>query len=953
MEKTYKPEKIEQIIYQIWEEKGYFKANYNTFKTAYSIMIPPPNITGNLHMGHAFQTTIMDTLIRFERMKGKNVLWQVGSDHAGIATQMIVERNIEKEGKTKHCFGRDGFIDKIWEWKRKSGGNITQQLRRLGASVDWDRERFTMDDGFSSATQEAFIRLYEENLLYRSKSLVNWDPKLCTAISDLEVENKNMKGYMYYLRYPLFNGAKTLDNKNYIVVATTRPETILGDTAIAINPKDSRYNSLIGKRVLLPVVNRLIPIIGDTHANAEKGTGCVKITPAHDFDDYEVGKRHNLPMINILTYNATICDSAEIFTTNGEKSNIYSTKLPKKYHGMDRFVARKNIIAEFKNLGMLDKIKEHYLTLPYGDRSAVIIEPRLTDQWYIRTKLLSEPAIKAVKNKKIQFIPKQYENMYFSWMHNVQDWCISRQLWWGHRIPVWYDKEGRIYVGRSEKEVRRKNNIAPSISLNQDSDVLDTWFSSALWTFATQGWPDNTKALKIFHPSNVLVSGFDIIFFWVARMIMMTMHFIKDQDKKPQIPFKKVYMTGLLRDENGNKMSKSKGNIIDPIDIIDGIDLESLVKKRCNDMMQPKLAKKIEENTRTNFKNGIKPYGTDALRFTLAAMASTGRDINWNIKRLEGYRNFCNKLWNASRYVLMNTQHQDCGSESTMQLVYSLTDKWIQSQFELTVQKINAYLNNYRLDMAAKAIYEFIWNQFCDWYLELTKPILHKGTEIQQRATRNTLITVLEKTLRLAHPIIPYITESIWQNVKPLLKEIKGDTIMLQSFPQYNRTNFNQSALNNIEWVKMFITSVRNLRSEYNIAPAKPLSVMLILNKQCSIDFETNREILISLAKLDHIKLVTKMDQLPPCATVLIDKAELLIPMTGLINTRLELNRLENETRRIQNEIKRVLNKLNNENFVSRAPKKIVEKEQKKLESYREKLMKLEKQKTTVKSIVK
>lgn len=950
MEKTYNPQSIEQALYQTWEEKGYFKPHGDTSKEAYSIMIPPPNVTGSLHMGHAFQDTIMDTLIRAERMKGKNTLWQVGTDHAGIATQMVVERKIAaEEGKTKHDYGREAFIDKIWEWKAESGGTITKQLRRLGASVDWDRERFTMDDGLSTATQEVFVRLFEEDLIYRGKRLVNWDPKLHTAISDLEVESKDKKGFMWHFRYPLANGVKTADGKDYIVVATTRPETMLGDTGVAVNPEDPRYKDLIGQHIELPIVGRLIPIVGDEHADMDKGTGCVKITPAHDFNDYEVGKRHSLPMINILTFNADIRETAEVFTTNGEESDVYSAELPAKYHGMERFAARKAIVAEFDELGLLEEIKDHDLTVPYGDRGGVVIEPMLTDQWYVRTAPLAAPAVKAVEDGQIKFVPKQYENMYFSWMRDVQDWCISRQLWWGHRIPAWYDNSGKVYVGRSEEEVREKNNLAPVVVLRQDDDVLDTWFSSALWTFGTQGWPENTDALKTFHPSEVLVSGFDIIFFWVARMIMMTMHFVKDEEGNAQVPFKTVYMTGLIRDENGDKMSKSKGNVLDPIDMIDGIGLEELVEKRCGNMMQPQLAKKIEKATRKTFEGGIEPYGTDALRFTLAAMASTGRDINWDMKRLEGYRNFCNKLWNASRYVLMNTEEHDCGMAEGAELEFSLADQWITSQFEVAAKEFNAHLDNYRLDMAANTLYEFIWNQFCDWYLELTKPVLWKGTEAQQRATRYTLITVLEKTLRLAHPILPYITESIWQSVKPLVDGVEGETIMTQALPQFNEENFNADVVADLEWVKAFITSIRNLRAEYDIAPSKGLDVMIkVADEKDAARIKANEIVLTSLAKLDSIKVLSDNEETPACATSLVGKSELMIPMAGLIDKDAELARLDKEVAKIQGEIKRIEGKLGNEGFVAKAPEVVIAKEREKLDGYNETLVKLEAQKETI-----
>ncbi|KNA45171.1 valine--tRNA ligase [Vibrio cholerae] len=950
MEKTYNPTSIEQDLYKTWEEQGYFKPHGDTSKDAYSIMIPPPNVTGSLHMGHAFQDTIMDTLIRCQRMKGKNTLWQVGTDHAGIATQMVVERKIAaEEGKTKHDYGRDAFIDKIWEWKAESGGTITKQLRRLGASVDWDRERFTMDDGFYKAVQEVFVRLYKDDLIYRGKRLVNWDPKLHTAISDLEVENKETKGHMWHFRYPLADGVKTADGKDYIVVATTRPETMLGDTGVAVNPEDPRYKDLIGKEIILPIVGRRIPIVGDEHADMEKGTGCVKITPAHDFNDYEVGKRHNLPMINIFTFDANIRDVAEVFNTKGEASDVYSGELPAKYQGMERFAARKAIVAEFEQLGLLQEIKDHDLTVPYGDRGGVVIEPMLTDQWYVRAGILAKPAVEAVENGDIQFVPKQYENMYFSWMRDIQDWCISRQLWWGHRIPAWYDEQGNVFVGRNEAEVRAENNIAADVALRQDDDVLDTWFSSALWTFGTLGWPEKTPELKVFHPTDVLVTGFDIIFFWVARMIMMTMHFCKDEDGKAQVPFKTVYVTGLIRDENGDKMSKSKGNVLDPIDMIDGIDLESLVAKRTGNMMQPQLAAKIEKNTRKTFENGIEAYGTDSLRFTLAAMASTGRDINWDMKRLEGYRNFCNKLWNASRYVLMNTEEQDCGFAAGAELEYSLADKWIESQFELAAKEFNGHIDNFRLDMAANTLYEFIWNQFCDWYLELTKPVLWKGTEAQQRATRRTLITVLEKTLRLAHPVIPYITETIWQSVKPLVDGVEGDTIMLQALPQYDATNFNQEALDDIEWVKAFITSIRNLRAEYDINPGKPLEVMLkAANEQDAARIEANKPVLVSLAKLESIRVLADGEATPACATALVGKSELMIPMAGLIDKDAELDRLAKEIAKTQGEIARIEGKLGNEGFVAKAPEAVITKEREKLAGYQEALVKLEQQKATI-----
>ncbi|WKZ91945.1 valine--tRNA ligase [Chimaeribacter arupi] len=948
MEKTYNPQDIEQPLYEHWEQQGYFKPNGDESQESYCIMIPPPNVTGSLHMGHAFQQTIMDTMIRYQRMQGKNTLWQAGTDHAGIATQMVVERKIAaEEGKTRHDYGRDAFIDKIWQWKAESGGTITRQMRRLGDSVDWERERFTMDENLSLAVKEVFVRLYKEDLIYRGKRLVNWDPKLRTAISDLEVENRESKGSMWHLRYPLADGAKTAEGKDYLVVATTRPETVLGDTGVAVNPEDPRYKDLIGKEIILPLVGRRIPIVGDEHADMEKGTGCVKITPAHDFNDYEVGKRHGLPMINILTFDGDVRSVAEVFDTNGRESSEWSNAIPAEFQGLERFAARKAVVAAFDAQGLLDEIKPHDLTVPYGDRGGVVIEPMLTDQWYVRTAPLAKVAVEAVEQGEIQFVPKQYENMYFSWMRDIQDWCISRQLWWGHRIPAWYDEAGNVYVGRDEEEVRRENNLDATVALSQDEDVLDTWFSSGLWTFSTLGWPDQTADLKAFHPSSVVVSGFDIIFFWIARMIMMTMHFVKDENGKPQVPFHTVYMTGLIRDDEGQKMSKSKGNVIDPLDMIDGISLEDLLEKRTGNMMQPQLAEKIRKRTEKQFPNGIEPHGTDALRFTLAALASTGRDINWDMKRLEGYRNFCNKLWNASRFVLMNTEDQDCGQNGgEMQL--SLADRWILAEFNQTVKAYREALDSYRFDLAAGILYEFTWNQFCDWYLELAKPVMNGGTEAELRGTRHTLVTVLEALLRLAHPIIPFITETIWQRVKTL-KGITADTIMLQPFPTYDAEQVDAQALADLEWIKQAIIAVRNIRAEMNIAPGKPLDVLLRgadANAQRRVT--ENLSFIKSLARLDSITLLADGDKGPVSVTKLVEGAELLIPMAGLVDKAAELDRLAKEVAKLDAEVSRIEAKLSNEGFVARAPEAVVAKERERLDACAQAKVKLLEQQATI-----
>ena len=950
MDKTFNPQNIERDIYQKWEDSGQFKPSGEG--ESYSIMIPPPNVTGSLHMGHAFQQTIMDALTRYKRMSGNNTLWQVGTDHAGIATQMVVERKLAAEnGPTRKELGRDAFIDKIWEWKAESGNTITNQMRRLGASVDWERERFTMDKGLSNAVNEVFVRLHSEDLIYRGKRLVNWDPKLHTAISDLEVESKDKKGHMWHFRYPLADGAKTTDGKDYLVVATTRPETVLGDTGVAVNPEDPRYKDLIGKFIDLPLVNRRIPIVGDEHADIEKGTGCVKITPAHDFNDYEVGKRHQLPMINILNFSGEIRQQAEIFDTNGEATDAVNSAIPEEFQNLDRFAARKAIVAKFDEIDFLEKVKDHDLTVPYGDRSGVVIEPMLTDQWYVRAAPLAKVAADAVTNGEIEFVPKQYENMYFSWMNDIQDWCISRQLWWGHRIPAWYDEQGNVYVGRNEAQARAENDLGADVLLRQDDDVLDTWFSSALWTFSTLGWPENTEDLKTFHPSDVLVTGFDIIFFWVARMIMMTMHFIKDENGKPQVPFKTVYVTGLIRDDDGHKMSKSKGNVIDPLDMIDGISLEDLLEKRTGNMMQPKMAEKIKKQTAKQFPDGIESHGTDALRFTLAAVASTGRDISWDMKRLEGYRNFCNKLWNASNFVLMNTQEYDCGFNSDSSMTFSLADKWIMGQYQNTIKAYRDAMDTYRFDIAAHTLYEFTWDQFCGWYIELTKPILLQGTDEQQRGTRHTLVTVLESLLRLMHPIMPFITETIWQNVSPIAN-CHSATIMNQVYPEYDVAKVDATAMADLEWVKGFVLSIRSIRGEMDISPNKPLSVLLRNASPEDIRrLEENVIFLHSIAKLESVTTLSKEDISPACATSLLGSLEIMIPMAGLIDKDAELARITRALDKLEKDYARTQGKLTNEKFVSNAPDVVIEKEKAKLADFTMQMGKLHEQRSTIASL--
>ena len=922
MDKTFQPANIETRWYDEWEAKGYFAPQGG--EQAYSIMIPPPNVTGSLHMGHGFQEAIMDALIRYHRMSGFNTLWQVGTDHAGIATQMVVERQLEAQGVSRHELGREKFIEKVWEWKEESGGTITQQLRRLGSSLDWSRERFTMDPGLSAAVQEVFIQLYREGLIYRGQRLVNWDPALHTAISDLEVESEEEDGFLWHFRYPLANG------EGHLTVATTRPETMLGDTAVAVHPDDARYQHLIGQMIELPLTGRQIPIIADAYVDQEFGTGCVKITPAHDFNDYEMGKRHNLPLINIFDDDAAIGPAA-----------------PEAYRKMDRFDARKQVVADLEALGLLEKVDDHKLKVPRGDRSRVVIEPYLTNQWYVDAKTLAKPAIEAVEQGDIAFVPKQWENTYFAWMRDIQDWCISRQLWWGHRIPAWYDDEGNFYVGENEQAVRKENALDDALALRQDEDVLDTWFSSALWTFSTLGWPDETEDLATFHPSSVLVTGFDIIFFWVARMIMMTLHLRKE------VPFHTVYVHGLVRDGEGQKMSKSKGNVIDPIDLIDGIELPALVAKRTAGMMQPKLAKKVEKATLKQFPDGIDAYGTDALRFTYYSLASTGRDIKFDIGRIEGYKNFCNKIWNATRYVLMNCENEDCAVEAEAEIDLSLADRWIISKLQETEDHVARAIANYRFDHASQALYEFVWNEYCDWYLELSKPVLwdDNASVEAKRGTRRTLIRVLETCLRLLHPFMPFITEEIWQSVAPLAGK-SGDTIMLQPYPVSDHKAMDKAANADIEWLKDVIVGIRNIRGEMNISPATELTVLLKNgSEQDKTRLEANRQFLTKLAKLSKINWLEASEEAPVAATALVGDLEILVPMAGLIDKDAELARLAKETDKVEKDLSRLTGKLNNASFVEKAPAEVVAKEREKMQALEQALSKLQDQEQRIRNM--
>ena len=897
MEKTYNPELIEQKYRELWEKGDLFSSNTNSSsKEAFSIVLPPPNVTGSLHMGHAFQHTIMDVYTRYNRSKGNQTLWQPGTDHAGIATQMVVERQLSMDNISRHDLGREKFTEKVWDWKSQSGGTITSQMRRLGTSVDWDRERFTMDESLSQAVRKVFIELYNEGLIYRGKRLVNWDPVLLTAVSDLEVISKEESGYLWHIKY------QVVDSEEILVVATTRPETMLGDSAVAVHPDDERYQHLIGKSINLPLSNRQIPIIADDYVDMEFGTGCVKITPAHDFNDYEIGQRHNLEVINILTDDAKINSNA-----------------PVQYQDLDRFEARKIIIADLEKQNLIEKIDPHILMVPRGDRTNSIIEPYMTDQWFVKVKPLAEPAIEAVKNGSIRFVPENWEKTYFNWMENIEDWCISRQIWWGHRIPAWYDKEGNYYVADSLEEAQIQAGIG--VKLTQDEDVLDTWFSSALWPFSTLGWPEKTPELSRFYPTSVLVTGFDIIFFWVARMIMFGLKFAND------VPFRDIYITGLIKDGNGQKMSKSKGNVLDPIDLIDGINLEDLLEKRTQGMMQPKLAEKIKKQTQKEFPNGIPSFGTDAIRFTFTALASFGRDIKFDLKRVEGYRNFCNKLWNASRFVLMNLESKKINIQAEL----SSQDRWILSRLQHVKIEVQKHLSDYRLDLMSQTLYEFVWHDYCDWYLELSKPLLEDNQT--REGCESTLIKVLTETLVLLHPIIPFITEEIFEQSQKILSK-SHDKLISQPFPEPENHLIDDDSEKEIDWLKSFILGIRKIRGEMNIPPGKPLPCYIKnYSGQDKVYIERSKSILSTIAKLDSINLLSKSDEEDESAIALVGEMKILIPLAGLIDKGAEQDRLNKEIEKLIKLKSQFSAKLSNEKFVKGAPEAVVNNEKEKLAS--------------------
>ncbi len=916
--KSFEPADIERRWYQTWEDSGYFAAGDDAAKDeAFCILLPPPNVTGTLHMGHGFNQTLMDALTRYHRMRGANTLWQPGTDHAGIATQIVVERQLERDGISRHDLGREKFLEKVWEWKAYSGGTITQQMRRLGSSCDWTRERFTMDAGLSKTVTESFVRLYNEGLIYRGKRLVNWDPKLNTAVSDLEVLSEEEDGFLWHIRYPLADGSGSL------TVATTRPETMLGDTAVMVHPEDPRYQHLIGKMVKLPLTDREIPIIADSYVDLEFGTGCVKVTPAHDFNDYAVGQRHNLPLISILTLDAKINDHA-----------------PEKYRGLDRFEARKAIVADLEALGILEKTDKHKLKVPRGDRTGVVIEPMLTDQWFVAMskpgadgKSITQKALDVVANGEVRFHPENWVNTYNQWLNNIQDWCISRQLWWGHQIPAWYSDSGKVYVAHDEAEAKAQAEAAGDTgTLRRDEDVLDTWYSSALWPFSTldwtPDWPNTPNAmLERYLPTSVLVTGFDIIFFWVARMVMMTQHLTG------RIPFKDVYVHGLIRDAKGQKMSKSKGNVLDPIDLIDGITLDELIKKRTFGLMNPKQAQSIEKETRKEFPDGIPSFGTDALRFTFTSLASPGRDIKFDLSRCEGYRNFCNKLWNATRFVLMNTEEQDCGIEATdADLKFSAADRWIVSLLQRAETEIAQQLGEYRFDLAAQALYHLVWDEYCDWYLEIAKTQIQTGTAEEQRATRRTLLRVLETILRLAHPFIPFITEELWQTIAPMAGRKTGDTILLAAYPVADSTRIDTAAESQIERLKALVSSCRNLRGEMSLSPATRVPLIVAAPASEQTELASGTAVLKALAKLADIRFVETLpaDAMAPVAV--LGNIQLMLEVE--IDVPAEIARLEKEIARLESEIAKAESKLGNASFVDRAPPAVVAQERQRMADF-------------------
>ncbi len=914
MEKTYKPGAIESAWYSHWESKGYFAPQGGD--ASYCIALPPPNVTGSLHMGHAFQQTLMDILIRFHRMNGSNTLWQGGTDHAGIATQMVVERQLEATGKSRESEGREKFIAAVWDWKNESGSTISRQSRRLGTSMDWQRERFTMDAGLYAAVQQVFIRLYQEGLIYRGKRLVNWDPVLHTAISDLEVVTEEEDGHLWHIRYP------RMDGRGHVVIATTRPETLLGDAAVAVHPADTRYRDLIGDTVQLPLVDKAIPVIADEYVDPAFGTGCVKITPAHDFNDYAIGLRHDLPLINIFTADATI-----------------NAQAPPPYRGLDRYAAREQIIADLKLAGLLERTAAHKLMVPRGDRSQAVIEPYLTDQWYVKIQPLAEPAIAAVKHGDIRFVPENWRKTYFDWMHNIQDWCISRQLWWGHRIPAWYDDAGNIYVGKDEQTLRAEHQLADEVKLRQDSDVLDTWFSSALWPFATLGWPEETRELDLFYPTSVLVTGFDIIFFWVARMIMFGLKFTGN------VPFREVYITGLVRDAAGQKMSKSKGNILDPIDLIDGIELDSLVAKQTAGLMQPQFAPTIEKATRKAFPRGIAAFGTDALRFTFAQLATQGRDIRFDVGRIQGYRNFCNKLWNATRFILLQIESTPLASDGDLpEGEPGPAERWIMTHLAQALTATTSALASYRFDLASQALYEFTWDEYCDWYLELAKITLSAPdtSPAREQAILLTLLHSLEILLRALHPFIPFITEELWQKLIPLAG-ITADTIMLQPYPAADEIPQDKAAVAEITWLKSFISGVRRIRAERDIAPGKRLAVHYQGGSREERGWLENN--IACIKALARVSTISRTMQIPEAAVAAhAGDMTVLIPLAELIDPPAELTRLKRQMQPLALAKRRILSKLDNSNFISKAPAAVIARERTKLDETEKSIRHLEAQ---------